>query len=310
MTEKDIDIIKNLFYSELQEWVTNIKPILSKGSVNDVYICDTEHWKRLLRINTISYKEGEFEREALCISKAKEAGIKVPEVLTVWMKWETRYMIYDYISWKDWNESDADKVKLRRVLWEYAKKLHSITIEWYWSTIWEPSIRWWDDYVHYNIVSLGEWDELRRLWVLTDEASDVVKNLFSKMLWRNFSTGIIHNDISLKNIIVSDDWECTLIDWWSAEINIVPYMEFIEIIERHLDVNSPNDEELSAFIGWYGLTNDGFNTMQEDLIICSLLNSFDKLRWAIDKNPEQIEEFTLRAKEKLAYSLSLLGVIL
>ncbi|MDP3696443.1 MAG: hypothetical protein Q8R55_00235 [Candidatus Taylorbacteria bacterium] len=70
-----------------------------------------------------------------------------------------------------------------------------------------------------------------------------------------------------------------------------------------LESGNPNGAEIEAFLLGYGISQEEFNSMTPELNNLLLLKSFDKLRWAIDKNPPVIPEFTERAKRFVEINL-------
>jgi len=68
--------------------------------------------------------------------------------------------------------------------------------------------------------------------------------------------------------------------------------------------NSPNNDEIQAFLEGYGISNSDFKEMKPDLYSIMLLDSFDKLRWSIDRSPSNIAAFIKYAKTILDQKLN------
>lgn len=80
--------------------------------------------------------------------------------------------------------------------------------------------------------------------------------------------------------------------------------KFDDSWERYLKYNfenslRENDSNFINFLDGYGLSRDEFNLLKPDIISLALLRSVDKLRWAIDKKPKKIEEFSKRLRNML-----------
>ena len=73
----------------------------------------------------------------------------------------------------------------------------------------------------------------------------------------------------------------------------------LHVLGRHLEDGVPAVEEMSAFRRGYGLSEGEHRRLKSELDRLFLLTSFDKLRWAIDRNPSRIQEFTERARTAL-----------
>lgn len=152
----------------------------------------------------------------------------------------------------------------------------------------------WENFVAYNIQSLCPDDKLIELGVLNEEKSERVKKLFQELIKKQFNFGLNHGDISLKNIMISDENKVSIFDWGSAEAQIVPHHDIGVILEDSLKNNSP---EFKSFLNGYGLSDKNYADMEEDLHSLMLLRAIDKLRWAIDKHEVDIPAFTTRVKE-------------
>jgi hypothetical protein len=60
---------------------------------------------------------------------------------------------------------------------------------------------------------------------------------------------------------------------------------------------------MTAFRQGYGLSDEEHERLKPELDRLFLLLSFDKLRWAIDRNPSRIDEYVGRAKAALRVNL-------
>ena len=57
---------------------------------------------------------------------------------------------------------------------------------------------------------------------------------------------------------------------------------------------------LQNFLDGYGMNLDEYRAIKPEIQILSLLQAIDKLRWAIDRNQEKIEEFSTRVRSLVA----------
>src|SRR5258706_147239 len=149
-------------------------------------------------------------------------------------------------------------------------------------------------YLAYNIESLNPQDKLLELEALNVEQLKKVKALFEELLQKQFTFGLNHGDLSLKNVIVSPQDKVSLFDWGSAEAEIVPHHDFGEILKSSLKSSSP---EFKSFLNGYGLSETEYKQLVGDIYGLMLLRAIDKLRWAIDRNPTDIPAFVEKVKE-------------
>jgi len=152
----------------------------------------------------------------------------------------------------------------------------------------------WNRYVTYNIESLTSEDRLLKLGVLNSTQSKKIIKLLENLIQKQFTFGLNHGDLSLRNIIVSPMKIVSIFDWGSAEAQIVPHHDIGEILKSSLKSDSP---EFRSFLNGYGLSESGYRQIEDDVHSLMLLRAIDKLRCAIDKHPKDVPSFTRRVKE-------------
>ena len=161
----------------------------------------------------------------------------------------------------------------------------------------------WLRHLEYNIESLTENDPLIKLKVLTQLQSKRVKNVFADLRGREFTFGLNHGDISLKNTIVDKRGRLILIDWGSAEAGIVPHHDLIQMMRMNVLEGDPDDAQILAFLDGYGISQVEFKRMMPELESLSVLRAFDELRWAIDWNVDEIDRYVSNARGCASYLL-------
>lgn len=138
--------------------------------------------------------------------------------------------------------------------------------------------------------------------VLSEKTSNNAKRIFQSLLDKSFTFGLCHNDIALRNTIIDSKGIIYLLDWGTARAEIVPYCDFNEILSS----SKPDKKTLQAFLDGYGMSLQEFELMRPELEALKLLNVIDTLRWAIDKKPDNLDEYIANAKaavEKLVAKL-------
>jgi fructosamine-3-kinase len=305
------DTAKKIASNYLQENVKSVYPIIGKGSVNKIFVVRTDRSEVVIRMNDDRSAYQDYVKERWCMEQAIGKGIPSPDVLAVGKRGDTAYMIQTFIAGNNGEETLLDKSDLWRQIGKYTKWIHSIKVKGFGENLTDPETNTfqaplhdnfdgtWTSFVQYNIDSLTDDDELIKLGVLNNEKSQKVKNLFEKLLNHKFNFGLIHGDLSLKNTITNEKREVFLLDWGSSEVHIVPHWDIIQMLKCHIVNNNPTTLELNAFLDGYGIDQQGFQSMQHELNTLLLLRTFDKLRWAIDRSPSSIPDYTDYAKRVL-----------
>lgn len=290
------EIISNIF----SERALKISQLTGKGSVNEVFIVETENSKLVVRMNDASSLD-EYKKEVWSVNRAKEKNILVAEILNVGVFGAKAYSIQKFIEGSEGRDSSIDKKFIWEKLGEYASRIHKIKVAGFglkFSDLIEGNAeKSWLEYLDYNIESLNENDKLLKFGVTTRAQSESIRNIFENLRLRKFEFGLNHGDLSLRNTIVDVFGKAHLIDWGSSEASIVPHHDLIELLKMNMLENDPDDAEFRAFLDGYGITKDEYEMMLPDLKSLSLLRAFDKLRWAIDWKIENLEDYIFEAKE-------------
>ncbi|WP_340014306.1 aminoglycoside phosphotransferase family protein [Paenibacillus sp. FSL K6-1318] len=284
--------------------------IIGKGFVNQVCLVETASHKVVVRMNgQDTYPT--FLKEKWCIERATSAGIPGPQTLSVGVNADHAYMIQTVVEGDNGLDTTVPTSVIWRKLGEYTQRLQSIPVTGFGRDLQDSvenrfyspphagSDGSWQGYVQYNINSLTEQDPLIKLGVMTMKESPIVRQLFEQLRMQKFRFGLCHGDLSLKNTIVSSTGEITLLDWGNAEVTVVPYGDIIQLIQCQLRGEGPDNEELKAFLEGYGTSLQEQEHELNQARYVLLLKAFDTLRWAIDRSPDQIEFYTVLAKQAL-----------
>lgn len=300
---KDIESASKITSGFLNELPVKVTPLISKGSVNKVFIVETENNKVVVRMSERGAALDEYEKEAWCIENAAARGVPVPSVLTLGRFESNAYVIHSHVAGDEGRVSQVPTQNIWRQLGQYSRKIHSIEVVGFGLELSEimngDARKSWLRYLAYNIASLTEEDQFIKLHVLTKSQSKIVKAIFADLKGCEFIFGLNHGDISLKNTIVDEQGIVYLLDWGSAEGNIVPHHDLIQMLKMKMLENSPSDEEIQAFLDGYGIAQSEFRQMMPELESLLLLRAFDKLRWAIDWNVKEIDGFISHARDAM-----------
>ncbi|MDO8452522.1 MAG: aminoglycoside phosphotransferase family protein [bacterium] len=299
-----MDQHENLVTSIVGTGVQKITPILNKGTVNQVFLVESSEGNVVVRLNNEDLVS-RYEKEKWCMEKASEVGVNAPKVISVGEKDGYAYTVMSFIEGTPGDETDTTgRPLVWRELGRYARAIHSIPVAGfgleYADMIEGDSERHWNDYLDYNIKSLTPEDKLIELGVIDIEESKRVKELFEELKKKNFTFGLNHGDLSLKNTILGADGSVYLLDWGCAEADIVPHFDIGEI-KRSSELT---EEDWDSFLVGYSMSREEFKGLEDDLKSRLLLLRFDKLRWAIDKKPERIEEYAKEAKSAFEFKFA------
>jgi fructosamine-3-kinase len=286
--------------ASVEHQTQHIEPIVGHGSVNQIFIVTTDKGKLVIRLNNDRGFD-EFVKEKWCIEMAAAWGVKGPKVLKIGEMDNHSFMVQSYLEGVVGSLGDIDKTAVWEEIGRYAKLIHSIPVSGFglasselFSSESNTSHEKWKRFVRYNIESLTPEDKLLGLGALSEEQSQKVKKLLEELIQKQFVFGLNHGDLSLKNVIVSLQNEVNIFDWGSAEAQIIPHHDIGEILKASLKSDSP---EFKSFVKGYGLSEEEYAKLADDIHSLMLLRSIDKLRWAIDKNQVAIPESITRVKE-------------
>ena len=304
---KDIQLASRVTSSLLNEPLVEVTPLVGKGSVNKVFIVETVNHKVVIRMSDRGEALDEYTKEAWCIEHAAARGVPVPSVISVGRCEGNAYIIQSYIAGAEGRDSPAP-LGIWRDLGKYAKLIHSIGVPGFGLRLSEitrgDARKSWLRYLEYNIESLTENDPLIKLKVLTQLQSKLIKDVFANLRGREFTFGLNHGDISLKNTIVDLRDRVNLLDWDSAEAGIVPHHDLIQMLKMNMLEGDPDGQEIRAFLDGYGISPAELERMMPELESLLVLRAFDKLRWAIDWNIEELDRFVSHAREAVSRCLS------
>jgi len=109
---------------------------------------------------------------------------------------------------------------------------------------------------------------------------------------KEYKVGLIHGDLSPRNIIVNDS-SMYLLDWGTAAIDIIPYNEFgIILIEGEAD-----KEEFNSFLNGMGIDEKKYVEIKTTIRKSNILHRLDKYRWATDYDVENLKNYTDKLRQ-------------
>lgn len=293
-------IITKIFSETTAQKVLKISPVVGKGFVNKVFLVETPGAKYILRMNSVDSLD-EYEKEFWVTNQAIAKNIPTPKILKIGVLDAQAFSIQEYVSGIEGRDFSSDKKFIWKRLGEYAKQIHTINVGGFGLDFRDmtsgDSQKSWLRYLNYNIESLNETDELLRLKVISKTQSTTIRRRFENLQSRDFTFGLNHGDLSLKNTIVDEFENIHLLDWGSSEASIVPHHDLIQLMKVNLQENNPDDSEIKEFFKGYGIAENQSKEMLSDLNILLILRAFDKLRWAIDRKITNLKDYIFHARE-------------
>lgn len=304
----DIKIASKIASEFLNTNEISIKSV-GEGSNNKNYLAKSKDKEIVIKLS-FDHKEykafQDYVKEKWCIEKSSEKGVPGPTVLGLGRSRQRAYMIETFVPGTN-GKKLKNKLHAYHELGRYTKLIHSIKASGFGENLTNAKrgifTGSWKKYLDYNIKSLNNTDKLIKLKVLTKDQSKEVKKIFENIKNKKYTFGLNHGDVSIWNTLVEKSDKVNFLDWGSAEVHIIPHLDFIHVVRCQMESGKPKDKELAEFIKGYGMSQKEFEKLKPELLKLMLLISFDKLRWAIDRNPTKIKEFSKRAKRMLKLNL-------
>ena len=304
---RDVRLASAIANGLLGEPAERVTPVVGKGSVNKVFVAESPGGKVVVRMSDRAQAADEYAKESWCIERAAALGVPVPRVLGVGRQDGHAFIVESFVEGDEGRDSRVDNADLWRVLGSYARRIHSIAVPGFGLTMSEinegDARESWARYLEYNIESLTDEDPLIGLKVVTRAQSRAARDVFVGLKGSEFSFGLNHGDLSLKNTVVDARGGVTLLDWGSAEAAVVPHHDLIQLLKMSMEESDPDEEEFQAFTDGYGISVAELERMMPELEALMLLRAFDKLRWALDWKAEPLADYVRHAKEAAARCL-------
>lgn len=287
------EIIARILNNELGEQSVSISEIVGFGSVNNVFDVSGQSNNYIVRYNKDKNKDLEFLKEEWCINNVRELDVFVAKVLVNGIFDGFPFMIQEKIEGINGsNCNKQERVKIWKFLGECASKycdIEAIEIPALTAAEFHDN---WESKLQYNINQLSPKDSLLSDNIFSIEEHKEIKQGLISMKNKTYKVGLIHGDLSPRNVIVNDTSIC-LIDWGTAAIDIVPYNEIgIVLMEGEAD-----EEEFKAFLEGMGISKEQYNEMELEIRKSNMLHQLDKYRWAMDYDVENINNYTTRLTE-------------
>jgi aminoglycoside phosphotransferase (APT) family kinase protein len=171
----------------------------------------------------------------------------------------------------------------------------------------------WQAHLDYNLVSLSADDQLLELGVYTPEQRGSLRRLITGLRRHRLAHGLVHGDLSTRNLIADPSGGYVVLDWGSASAGPTPWTD-LELIRRwHVSGDPVSVVSADAWRAVQrgagsvaagsrtGMAGAETETLLDEL---QILHVLDVVRWAIDNKPERIAELVQQARHALARVLT------
>lgn len=294
--------IQSIFRDEIRATIYKIKPIQGLGSVNQVFEAFGANTSYIIRLNKEPAKRLEYQKEHWCLEQAHKLNIPSPKVFHIGVKDGYSFMIQNKVCGSNGKRcSNVERQHIWKQLGHYASKFHKIKRIKVDEVEENEFHKNWRARLIYNIRELNDQDSLLKNKVLNRRSHQKAKSALEQLLEFNFDTGLVHGDLGPRNSILSNE-EVVLLDWGTAEINVVPHIE-IGIVLIYKETSS---EEFQSFLTGLNISPEQYQQMEKEIKLLNLLHHLDKYRWACDYALEDIKDYETNVMNTYSQVINLL----
>jgi tRNA A-37 threonylcarbamoyl transferase component Bud32 len=277
-----------------------VTPIVAAGSVNHVFVVRSSEVALVVRFAIDHARQDSVDLEAWALTQAARQGIPSPSVVAAGHLSGVPYLVQSFVE----GASGAERrtLQLWRTLGGYARKAHAIPItaeapDALFSRFGRDLPQAWQAHLQYNVDQLVKTDALIALGVYEMGQQSSLRAMITTLAAADFTFGLNHGDLSMRNLLVPKYGVPVLIDWGSARAGPSPFLDFVSLLTTHRVENDPSDQEFLAFADGYGVSLDEIKETLENLAV---LEALDVVRWAIDQRPDLVAQVAESARGHVA----------
>ncbi|MEO0468599.1 MAG: aminoglycoside phosphotransferase family protein [Bacteroidota bacterium] len=286
------NIIPYILQEEFDDQLQSFHRIEGLGLVNEVYRVQGENGRYVFRFNE-PYKLIEYKKEVSCLSQVAKLGVPSPRAVYLGQIGEILCMVQEALPGENGSRIPKDQqTEIWRKLGAYAARFHQIP------RIEDAQVEAaefhadWKARLQYNLAELHDEDSL--LQFLAPEEHRAIKAALTSLLEKDFQSGLVHGDLCPRNVLV-DGAAVYLLDWGTAEINVVPHIE-LGILQRS---GEATETDFQLFLDAYGMSREAFAAIEPDIRLLYLLHRLDKYRWAEGQEDEDWADFAEKVRESM-----------
>lgn len=276
-----------------------ITELRGMGSVNHVFIVDTDTSRCVIRFAIDPLRQNDFQVESWALAQAAMHGIPSPGVVAEGLHREVPYLVQTFVDGVSGTERRSPN--LWRTLGEYARTVHAIPVsadapEGLFSRFGRNLPAAWEAHLGYNLDQLVPADPLISLGAYRSHEQPRLRDAIPQLRSTEWKFGLNHGDLSPRNLLVPPRDKPVLIDWGSACAGPVPFNDLLPLAKAHQIEDNPSARDLDAFADGYGISLEVGDTLEHLL----LLSALDLVRWAIEQRPDLVSEVVASARRVFA----------
>ena len=280
----------------------HVEPIVDLGRVNHVFVIHGDAGRHVVRFALDPLRTGGYEVEAWCLTQAAARGIPSPQVVGVGSESGVPYLVETFVEGAAGTSGGSDGW---RVLGAYARIIHEIPLdhgapEGLFTRFGRDPTVAWRAHLNYNLNALDATDPLLALAVYPPQWQSALRDAVRRLSEAELAFGLIHGDLSLRNLLLSPDQGPVLLDWDTAAVGPVPDGDLVSLLRAHQAENYPNQSALEAFADGCGLKLDDVLPMLRDHLV---LGHLDLVRWARDRRPDLLAETVAASRSGVEFNL-------
>ncbi len=288
-------IIKSILHHHQLKGPFAIQKINGLGIVNQVFEVIGDEEDYIIRLNDLA-SDLEYQKEDWCLQRIASLGIPTAQILARGVFDKFAFMIQTKIPGQNGQESRAaQKALIWQALGSYARIFHQI------DRIAVPAVEEaefhdnWFARLQYNLGELNPQDSLLIQAFFSLEEHEYIRQALQKLLNKQFKSGLVHGDLCPRNVIIEND-KISLIDWGTAEINIVPHNELGVLLMS----GEASAEDFAHFLAGMEISESAYQQMKPDILLINLLHQLDKYRWAESYDPEHLLDYVEKIKAAIS----------
>lgn len=284
-------LITKIFATELSVAIHMLIPIKGYGSVNEIFEVKSNMGNFIIRLNGLD-KWLEYQKEAWYLEATRRLGIPGPKILKICIMDKRVYMIQTKIQGRNGRDCGNDaQNQIWFTLGRYASTFSSIPC------IQQKDVnkslfhRDWRHRLRYNLNELNKNDRLLSDEVFSTSEQNTAKTVLKSLELKDFKSGLVHGDLCPRNVMVEQD-EIYLLDWGTAEINVVPHIEIVTILMS----TEASVAAFELYIAGLGLPIKAYQSIETEVKLLRFLHHLDKYRWAEGQSGIQLEDYATKVR--------------
>lgn len=285
--------ISEVVSHELAAVPDSVTQIIGSGEVNQAYDVRTPEGSFIFRTNSGEEELTSYLKEQWCAEQAHAVGVPTPEILVVKEDKGQAYSIQQKIPGISGEKVEGDTLPMWREIGQHARLINSIptggcgyAFDLNKGGFYES----WGESLDGALSYAFEDDALIKMGIFSEGELESVRARFDKLRSWQFEPRLCHANLALDNVIQGDDGQVYIIDWGTAQGHRAPHWE---LVDPHLYYGS---HEVKAFCEGYGISDEAYSDMKDDLNMAVLYRALSAARWAFGVGKPDVERYAVRAR--------------